>query len=275
LDFNAYRIGRKKSDDGEDGFMICFSSLMILLLTFMILMVTLAQIKEPRFRKAIGSVKGAFAFLPYTGGDSPLGNGSPGVLPEEVPGVAEPEEAEEPGAYELAVQQIREKANLPDMGGLEIEENQMGLTIRVSDALIFERGRADLRAGFLPVLDLIAEAIKTRPGRVSVVGHTCDLPIATREFPSNWELSIVRAVSVVHFLRDRGVAPESLYAYGLADQGALVTNDGEENRRKNRRVEIFVANRAKQPRSHGSRAGPDQEAYGNPEAAQVHETAPG
>jgi len=241
LSFDAGRFSKKKSEESEDGFMVCFSSLMILLLTFMILMVTLAQVKEPRFRKAIGSVKGAFAFLPHIGGDNPTSDGSAGFLPEELPGDPEATEQEQPGAYEQAVRRIRERAERPELAGLEIEERKTGLAIRASDALVFARGSAQIREDFLPVLDLIADAIRIRPGRVSVVGHTCDLPIDTDGFPSNWELSTVRAVSVVHGLEDRGVAPGLLYAYGLADQEARAPNDNEENRRMNRRVEIFIA----------------------------------
>jgi chemotaxis protein MotB len=241
LSFDADRSARKKPEESEDGFMVCFSSLMILLLTFMILMVTLAQVKEPRFRKAMGSVKGAFAFLPHLGGNNPLNDGSAGLLPEEMPGNREADEQEEPTAYDEAVERIKEKAQRPELSGLEIEERETGLAIRASDALVFARGSADIRDDFLPVLDLIADAVRIKPGRVSVVGHTCDLPIATDAFPSNWELSIVRAVSVVHRLEDRGVAPGLLYAYGLADQQARAPNDNEESRRLNRRVEIFIA----------------------------------
>ena len=243
MSFDAARFGKKKPEESDDGFMVCFSALMILLLTFMILMVTLAQVKEPRFRKAIGSVKGAFAFLPHTGGDDPVSDGSMGFLPKESPGEPGAPEEEQPGAYEKAVQEIRERARRPELAGLEIEERETGLAISVSDALVFARGSAEIKEGFLPVLDLVAETIRLRPGKVSVIGHTCDLPIATDAFPSNWELSIVRAVSVTQCLEDRGVNPEWLYAYGFADQLALVPNADEENRRRNRRVEIFIANR--------------------------------
>jgi chemotaxis protein MotB len=243
LSFDATRFGKKKPDESEDGFMVCFSSLMILLLTFMILMVTLAQVKEPRFRKAIGSVKGAFGFLPHAGGGNPIADGSAGFLPKELTGESDVTEEDRPGAYEKAVQEIRERARRPELAGLEIEERETGLAIRASDVLVFARGSADIKDDFLPILDLVAETIRLRPGKVSVVGHTCDLPISTDAFPSNWELSIVRAVSVTHCLEERGVNPEWLYAYGFADQLALVPNVGEETRRRNRRVEIFIANR--------------------------------
>jgi chemotaxis protein MotB len=231
---------KRKDDESDDIFMVSYSALMILLLTFMILMVTLAQFKEPRFRKAIGSVKGAFSILPNVGGTDMMKTGSQGLLPEANLARAITEESEEEKAYRKAVQKIKKRALRPDLSGLEIEETEEGVAIRVSDELMFERGRAELKSDILPVLELVTEAIISRPGRVSIVGHTCDLPISNSEFPSNWELSVVRAVNVLHHFEKGGVSPESLYAYGVADQCPIAPNDTEENRSRNRRVEIHV-----------------------------------
>lgn len=246
----------KKKPEDEDLFMVSFSSLMILLLTFMILMVTLASFREPRFRSAMGSVRGAFSILPHAGGKSPLEMGSAGFLPEEILALAgsgegeDTDEEDKEQSYEQVIQKIRKRSEMPDLAGLEIEERRAGLAIRVSDALMFERGNADLKYDILPVLDLVARAVRARPGRVSIVGNTCDLPISTHDFPSNWELSIVRAVNVLHYLESRAVPPESLFAYGLADQCPLAPNDSEANRQKNRRVEIFVRHPAPDTRSY-------------------------
>lgn len=240
---------RKKGGEDEDSFMVTYVALMILLLTFMILMVTLAQVKEPRFRKAMGSVKGAFSFLPQAGGSDPAAHGSAGFLPEEMLANSSGVEAEDAGHYEAALDEIKHRADLGDLEGLEIEEMEGGLAIRISDALIFERASAELKSDIRPVLDLVAKAILARPGTVSVVGNTCDLPISTGRFPSNWELSIVRAVNVIHYLEMRGVAPESLFAYGMADQCPVVPNDSEAHRMQNRRVEIYVTHNTKDKES--------------------------
>ena len=240
-----FGVRAKKQDEADDTFMVSFASLMILLLTFMILMVTLAQFKEPRFRKAIGSVKGAFSFLPHSGGDNLLEDGSSGFLPEERLARATMEEGEEEtevdSEYDEIVREIMRKADLPDLDGLVIEETSRGLTVSISDALMFERGGDGIRPEVIPVLDLVAEAVNSRPGKVSVVGNTCDLPIDTYKVPSNWELSILRAISVVRRLEAAGVPPESLFAYGLADQCPVARNDSEEGRSRNRRVEIYIA----------------------------------
>ncbi len=246
---NDYRPVRKKADAEEDSFMVTYVSLMILLLTFMILMVTLAQIKEPRFRKAIGSVKGAFSFMPFAGGRDQLHSGSVGFLPQEVL-VKSGEGAEGKSEYEKAVEAIKKRSDLGENEELVVEETSKGIKLRISDALLFERGSADIKPQAQPVLELAAEAIRARPGRVLVVGHTCDLPISTPQFPSNWELSISRAVNVVHYLEAHAVPPESLYALGLADQAPLVPNDSEKNRRKNRRVEISLIYNVKEGDGH-------------------------
>jgi chemotaxis protein MotB len=231
---------KRRSEDDGDSFMVTYVALMILLLTFMILMVTLAQVKEPRFRKAMGSVKGAFSFLPYAGGNSPTDQGSAGFLPEEVLAKAGVEEASQQRTFESVLGEMKEQAGRPDLDGLEVEETGRGLAISISDALMFDRGSAHLKAGVSPVLELVAKVILARPAAVSVVGNTCDLPISSGRFPSNWELSIIRAVNVVHYLEGQGVAPESLFAYGMADQCPLVPNDSEAHRMQNRRVEIYV-----------------------------------
>jgi chemotaxis protein MotB len=242
LNRDAGPVLRKKSEEGDDVFMMSYAALMILLLTFMILMVTLSKTEEPRFRKAIGSVRGAFSILPYSGGRNPMMEGSAGFLPQETlaRSTAGGGSRQEPTLYERKVAEIKQKAELDDLSGLEVVETDHGLQIRLSDRLMFERGSAELKPDIRPVLDLITEAVRARPGRVSIVGSTCDLPISTSAFPSNWELSIVRAVNILHHLESGGVPPDSLYAYGLADQCPLVPNDSERNRKLNRRVEIYV-----------------------------------
>lgn len=235
------RTPAKRQEEGDDSFMTSFAALMILLLTFMILLVTLASFRVPRFRSAMGSVRGAFSFLPHAASKSPLATGGAGFLPEEILAEAVWDETEGEKAYRQAIQRIKKRSMMPDLTGLDIEEKEMGFAIRVADALIFERGRADLKYEILPVLDLVAEAVTAKPGRVSIVGNTCDLRISTHEFPSNWELSIVRAVNVLHYFETKSIPPESLFAYGLADQRPILPNDSEEHRRMNRRVEILVS----------------------------------
>lgn len=229
---------RNKPEEG-DTFMVTYVSLMILLLTFMILLVTLAQVKEPRFRKAIGSFRGALSFLPYAGGDDLALQGSRGFLPAEILRQGESDEVSQ-----AAIEAMKQASGLKEFEGLEVSEVESGLRIRIADQLMFEKGKADLKTEIFPILDLVATAVNARPCDVIIVGHTCDLPISTKQFPSNWDLSLARAINVVHYLESRSVPPELLFPYGLADEMPIVQNDREENRARNRRVEIYLVNRS-------------------------------
>lgn len=234
---------RGKQDDGDDdAFMMSYTALMILLLTFMIVMVTMSTFKEPRFRSAIGSVRGALSFLPHAGGEDLALTGHSGVLPEEALAKGLREESVQDKEYREAVQQVKGFVDMPEFTDLEVLETDDGLAIRIWDALMFPTGGAEVHPEILPVLDIVAKIAEIRPGKVSVVGHTCDLPIATAEYPSNWELSIDRALSVMHYLNDRGVPADSVFAYGVADSRPLVPNISRENRERNRRVEIYISN---------------------------------
>jgi chemotaxis protein MotB len=235
-------VRKKRADDDNSAFMMSYTALMILLLTFMIVMVTMSTFKEPRFRSAIGSVRGALSFLPYSGGDNMAMTGHSGVLPEESLAKGLREESIGEKEYREAVQEVKSVAGMPEFTDLEVLETDDGLAIRIWDALMFPTGNADIHREVLPVLDIVARIAEIRPGKVSVVGHTCDLPISTAEYPSNWELSISRAVSVVHYLNEKGVPADSLFAYGVADTRPLIPNTSRENRERNRRVEIFISN---------------------------------
>lgn len=129
---------------------------------------------------------------------------------------------------------------LENSARLEISERGLVVTI-VTDEVLFETGRAELRPLGAPVLDTIAPVLATLPNRISVEGHTDNVPIHGGRFPSNWELSAERATTVVRYLIDtHEVAPARLSSTGYAEQQPLATNDTLEGRSKNRRVEIVV-----------------------------------
>ncbi|HDH99826.1 MAG TPA: chemotaxis protein MotB, partial [Firmicutes bacterium] len=86
----------------------------------------------------------------------------------------------------------------------------------------------------------IAFMLADLPCEVIVEGHTDDLPIHTDKFPSNWELSAVRAVNVVKVLMEYGIPPSRLAAVGYGEFRPLKPNDSERHRAMNRRAEILI-----------------------------------
>ena len=118
---------------------------------------------------------------------------------------------------------------------------QRGLVISLKEAGFFDSGSAKLKQDSIATLRGIAVGLQQYTNRFRVEGHTDSLPIRSSEFRSNWELSTTRATNVVHFLVDSAsLAPEALSAVGYGQYQPIAPNDTQEQRAKNRRVDIVV-----------------------------------
>ncbi len=155
------------------------------------------------------------------------------------------EEAQQAEREQLAeVQQtINETAEQAGMGNaVKFRTEERGLVVSiVAEGVLFDAGSAALEPAGRVVLDSIAAALAGLPNQVSIEGHTDNMPIATAQFPSNWELSTARASSVLRYLADRhGVPEDRLAAAGYADRRPVAPNDTTGGRAQNRRVDIAV-----------------------------------
>ncbi|WP_394183937.1 flagellar motor protein MotB [Marinomonas posidonica] len=126
-------------------------------------------------------------------------------------------------------------------GTVEIETKEETITIRIKDQGSFESGSAELNYDFIPVIDLIRDVLVGIQGTISVEGHTDNLPIQSRQFRSNWQLSAARAISVAEELFSTGQLSQNRFSVtGFADTRPLVPNDSAFHRATNRRVEIVI-----------------------------------
>ncbi|BFM50959.1 flagellar motor protein MotB [Marinomonas sp. THO17] len=126
-------------------------------------------------------------------------------------------------------------------GTVEIETKEETITIRIKDQGSFDSGSAELNYDFIPVIDLIRDVLVGIQGTISVEGHTDNLPIQSRQFRSNWQLSAERAISVAEELFSTGQLSQNRFSVtGFADTRPLVPNDSAANRATNRRVEIVI-----------------------------------
>jgi chemotaxis protein MotB len=114
------------------------------------------------------------------------------------------------------------------------------LVIRMKSAILFAEAQATLTGQAERVLAGLAPVLARAPSRLRVEGHTDDVPIHVPQFPSNWELSTARAISVIRYLEEHGIARERLSVAGYGEFHPLAPNDGAERRALNRRVEIVV-----------------------------------
>lgn len=131
------------------------------------------------------------------------------------------------------------QANLT--GDISVNMNLEGVIISLSNGLIFESGSADLKPESLETLHKIAEILGTINNPVRIEGHTDDTPTNDPHYPTNWELSVARAVTIVRYLVDQeGIAPGRLTAAGQAEFDPVAPNDNRTNRTLNRRADIII-----------------------------------
>lgn len=131
-------------------------------------------------------------------------------------------------------------------GSIRLKRYHNRIVINIDDRISFDSGSAKLKKGIFPALRKITEILMKYPeNRVMIEGHTDNVPISTARFPSNWELSTARALSVLRqILKNEKLDPRKFAAVGYGEYRPDVPNDTPENRALNRRVDIVVIPRA-------------------------------
>ena len=120
-----------------------------------------------------------------------------------------------------------------------VERRSTYIVLTFPERIIFDSGQAQLKLAVQPLLEKVAAVILNRPDlAVAIHGHTDDRPIHSRQYPSNWELSVDRATQVARTLVQMGIQPTKISIRGFGEDHPLVANDSSDNRLKNRRVEI-------------------------------------
>ena len=124
---------------------------------------------------------------------------------------------------------------------VELELGRDGLIMKLGDSALFDVGSASISPFAEPLLQKIGHIIAKGSFWVRIEGHTDDLPIHTSQYPSNWELSTIRAVNVLRYFKTHFDIPSGqLSAAGFGPHQPILPNTSEANRARNRRVEIIL-----------------------------------
>lgn len=152
-----------------------------------------------------------------------------------------PEAHRRDASLEKFRQRLLQTVSPEDKKDFAIRWDQKRLVLVLGERIAFRVGEANLLPDFQPTLDRIAGFISTQKGYMVVVaGHTDNVPISTRQFPTNWELSAIRAVNVAKFLIGHGIDPRRVSIEGYSAYRPLQPNTSAQNRQANRRVEITL-----------------------------------
>ncbi|VAW54002.1 Flagellar motor rotation protein MotB [hydrothermal vent metagenome] len=150
-------------------------------------------------------------------------------------------EAETKRRNEIYAQFISRLKSMIDGGQLTVSIDAGRIVINLPDNVLFNSGSTNLNIEGQVALKKIGEVLtQFSDRRFQVEGHTDNVPIKSARFPSNWELSTARAVSVVHLLTEIGVAPENVSAAGFGEFRPRADNETEEGKKLNRRIEIIM-----------------------------------
>jgi chemotaxis protein MotB len=129
-----------------------------------------------------------------------------------------------------------------ETGSIKVSMEQRGLVVSFNQAALFPSGEDMIADSASDGLRKVAAAIAKLPNPVRLEGHTDAIPISTSRFRSNWELSAARSIAVMELLTKFGVPRERMSIAGYADVAPVATNDTEEGRARNRRVDIVILN---------------------------------
>ncbi len=157
------------------------------------------------------------------------------------PDVVKTEKENPDEALEQFEQQVLQTVSEKVKNDFSIRWNQKRLVLVLGERIAFNVGEANLLPDFQPTLKQIAGFISSQKGyNVTIAGHTDDTPINNTQFPSNWELSAIRAVNVAKFMILHGVNPQRISTEGYSAYRPLQPNTTDDNRHANRRVEITL-----------------------------------
>jgi len=223
---------KKKTDiDGSSKVnvgMLMTVCLFLILLTFFVLLNSIAVIDERRKIMAIGSLLGAFGSL--RGGLSPLKTGE-SILPVSPPMIE----------TKLDVEALLLLMDKRMAGQIKIESGKDREIITINEKALFDKDKYRLKSSSYPLLDKLSDLIEEGDYPVEIVGHTDNRPAEEKGYRSNWELSTLMAIQALRYFVEKGkVLPERLTAYGCGSFKPIASNDTRQSRAQNRRVDVIL-----------------------------------
>ncbi len=238
---------RRQSDHDEgpnhERWLVSYADFVTLLFAFFVVMYAVSSVNQGRYRVLSDSLSNAFA-----GFNTPGASNHFNVIAPPIPNLPMPQRMtpHDPGKAEREkLQSITQKLQsalrgLIDSDQVRVVGGPHSVSVEINASVLFSTGQAGLQPQAMPVLDTVEKALASIDEPIQVEGHTDNAPIATPQFPSNWELSAARAGSVVRHFVDLGMTPSRLSAAGYGEFRPIADNDTPEGRSRNRRVTLVI-----------------------------------
>jgi chemotaxis protein MotB len=244
------RKNREESRENLERWLVSYADFITLMFAFFVVMYALSSINEEKYRLLSASLVTAFRTTDF---DPETTMPAPVVLPPIPIAPNPPLDGLEDGSPQAIARRTRRERvrnvagdirgvmrSLIEQGVVRVLETGRGMSIEISDSILFPPGQATLQPQLVQVLKGIATVLVPTDFMINIEGHTDNTPISNAQYPSNWELSAVRATTVLRLFAEAGVAPERLTAIGYADTRPVEPNLLSDGRARNRRVTILV-----------------------------------
>jgi chemotaxis protein MotB len=246
--------GSSAWQDNRDRWLITYADLITLLLIFFVVMYAMSKVDVARFMTLAQSLAMALHNSETTPAANVMGTLGPSrpMLPENnqtsPANLAQPAQGTPYPAQTARDRQLDElyekvKAYIKQHhleNNVTVADEPRGVRITFRDVVLFDTGKADIKPQAQRLLEGLVPFFQEVPEAIVIEGYTDNQPIHTSQFPSNWELSAARAIGVVHFLADHGVAPQRLSGVGYGEYHPVAPNDTPAHRQMNRRVNIVI-----------------------------------
>ncbi len=237
-------MARKRYDDGaqenHERWLISYADFVTLLFAFFVVMYAISIVNEGKYAvlsEALGDAFGGRSVAPQAHTSvEPVLPLSHIVNRKRLEAARRERERMEILAKDLTATLMP----LVKSGQVRVTQNARGIGIELNASVLFDQGEATLQQEAREVLGAVAGLLKDAPQRIEVEGHTDNLPITNERFASNWELSAVRAASVVRLFIESGVQDVRLSAIGHGSTRPVAPNDTPANQARNRRVAVMI-----------------------------------
>ena len=231
----------EEEPDNHERWLVSYADFMTLLFAFFVVMYAISSVNEGKYRVFSNSLLNAFGKpRPMLNEPEPQAPQRPmQLLPRPRPhdALLRREREQMTG---IARDLLKALAPLVTQGKVRVTETSRGVSIEINDSILFAQGEAKLSTESSEVLKAIATILKSDAHAIQVEGHTDNVPISKAQFPSNWELSAVRASGVVRLFIENGIGENRLVAVGHGSNQPAASNDSAEGRMRNRRVQVMI-----------------------------------
>jgi chemotaxis protein MotB len=241
----ARRQKREEPHESHDRWLVSYADFITLLFAFFVVMYALSTVNEGKYRILSDSMTQAFRNI-QVNSSLPV----PTVMVQPIPIVQKQNQAARQAEAEkqkrrdkmrnVARELLDVMAPLIEQGKVRVIETSRGVTIEINDSILFAPGQAVLNPLSSKAMQAIAQVLAPTDFPITIEGHTDNIPINTAQFPSNWELSAIRATTVLRLFTESGIPAERLTAIGYADTRPVEPNILAEGRARNRRVTILI-----------------------------------